>query len=143
MRIVKRRLDRDMKESILVFLRCFYTDFRNKYHYLGYPYSPFVNATENDILFKQLIRDIDKIVKPKYIPRFVLNLAHLYGMDNSIIRIRSRRIYKLRNKLTKCVLIQDVKIKYGTLRIYGSFNEEIWKLVDDLCTIVDETLEAY
>lgn len=52
------------------------------------------------------------------------------AFGNSICYIKYRPWYYIHHKLTKGVLITDIKDKYAGLRIYGYFNEEIDKIID-------------
>jgi hypothetical protein len=113
-------------------VKCFQSG--DKYSYLGVYWNIFNEGTDNYNILDKFIKDVDKIVKPKYIPRWFLNLLHLWGNDNSIIKVRNRRISQYKDKLTKSILITDIKIKYGTIRIYGYFPQSI----EDLITEVEE-----
>jgi hypothetical protein len=86
-------------------------DFYEKYHYLGsVPY------TEKGDLFKAiypLILAMDYEAKPKWCPRWFLRFLHLFGSDNSIVRVRNRFLHDLSRKLTKGILIWDYKTKWS------------------------------
>jgi hypothetical protein len=62
-------------------------NFYEKYHYLGsVPYR------EDGKLFKALyplVLAMDYEAKPKWCPRWVLRFLHLFGSDNSIVRVRN------------------------------------------------------
>jgi hypothetical protein len=111
--------------TIGMVLDCFKQDFEKKYHYLGYVYPIFREGTEGYKLNTDLIKFIDKQTKPWWCPRSFLNLLNLLGNDNSIVRVRNRRLHKLLLKLTGGVRITDQKTKWDTVRIYGSFTKEI------------------
>lgn len=82
-----------------------------KYRYLG-KVSPEVPKTWEYIILEMLI-SIDKLVKPKYYPRFILNFIADKGEY-----IFDRRVY-----------ISQIKQKFGSLRVYGSFSEDIQKII--------------
>ena len=85
-------------------------DFYEKYQYLGsVPY------TDKGDLFKAiypLILAMDYEAKPKFCPRWFLRFLHLFGCDNSIVRVRNRFLHDLQRKLTKGTLIWDYKTKW-------------------------------
>ena len=85
-------------------------DFYEKYHYLGsVPYK------DRGDLFKAiypLILAMDYEAKPKFCPRWFLRFLHLFGCDNSIVRVRNRFLHDLQRKLTKGTLIWDYKTKW-------------------------------
>jgi len=86
-------------------------DFYEKYQYLGsVPY------TEKGDLFKAiypLVLAMDYEAKPKFCPRWFLRFLHLFGSDNSIVRVRNRFLHDLSRKLTKGILIWDYKTKWS------------------------------
>jgi hypothetical protein len=85
-------------------------DFYEKYHYLGaVPYR------EDGELFKALyplVLAMDYEVKPKWCPRWFLRFLHLFGSDNSIVRVRNRFLHDLEKRLTKGILMWDYKTKW-------------------------------
>jgi hypothetical protein len=85
-------------------------NFYEKYLYLGsVPYQ------EKGQLFKAmepLVIFMDYKAKPKYCPRFVLRFLHLFGNDNSIVRVRNWYLHRLYAKLSKCYMISDFKTKW-------------------------------
>jgi len=125
------------------FIKCFKKDFHNKYHYLGYLSIPFeigsvpYNHIENFIVW------LDEQVKPEYCPRWFLNLLHLYGNDNSIVRVKNWRLHKLHSRLTKHIMINDLKTKWGTMRIYGSFTDEMNEEIKKVRELVNPYIKIY
>jgi hypothetical protein len=67
---------------------------------------------------------MDYKAKPWWCPRWVLRFLHLFGSDNSIVRVRNRTLHDLSRKLTKGLLITDYKTKWTyydlRLSIYGN-----------------------
>jgi hypothetical protein len=55
---------------------------------------------------------MDYEAKPKFCPRWFLRFLHLFGCDNSIVRVRNRFLHDLQRKLTKGTLIWDYKTKW-------------------------------
>ena len=96
-------------------------DFYEKYNYLGsVPYS---KAGEIFQAMEPLVIYMDYKAKPKYCPRWVLRFLHLFGSDNSIVRVRNRTLHNLGRRLTKGFLIVDYKTKWTDydlrISIYG------------------------
>ena len=122
------------KMTIKRFISCFRNDQYNKYKYLGYISNPYLKGTIEYDLVLDFVKFVDKIAKPKYIPRFVLRLIELFGNDNSIVRVRNWKLHKLSNKLLKNIRITDIKTKWHDhdLRIYGYFPEVISNELDEL-----------
>jgi len=84
--------------------------FYEKYKYLGsVPWSE-----EGDIFkaMEPLVIFMDYKARPWWCPRFVLRFLHLFGDDNSIVRVRNRRLSELKRKLTKGYGIVDYKTKW-------------------------------
>jgi hypothetical protein len=85
-------------------------DFYEKYHYLGsVPYR------EQGDLFKAiypLVLAMDYEAKPKWCPRWFLRFLHLFGSDNSIVRVRNRFLHDLEQRLTKGIIMWDYKTKW-------------------------------
>lgn len=91
--------------------------FSEKYSYLG----AMVYRDEGiffDALYP-LVLALDYRAKPKWCPRWFLRFLHLFGSDNSIVRIRNWTLYNLEKKLTKGIQFTDWKTKwaYYDLRI--------------------------
>lgn len=89
-------------------------NFWEKYHYLGYvPYD------DNMTMLHGLVFALDGYARPWWCPRWFLRLLHLFGSDNSLVRVRNRRLHNLERKLLKGILIWDIKTKwsYYDLRI--------------------------
>ena len=86
-------------------------NFYEKYKYLGsIPW-----GKEGD-LFKAiypLVLAMDYEAKPKMCPRWFLRFLHMFGSDNSIVRVRNRFLHNLENKLTKGILMWDHKTKWS------------------------------
>jgi hypothetical protein len=86
-------------------------DFYEKYHYLGsVPYR------EQGDLFKAiypLVLAMDYEAKPKWCPRWFLRFLHLFGSDNSIVRVRNRFLHELERRLTKGIIMWDYKTKWS------------------------------
>jgi hypothetical protein len=105
-------------------------NFYEKYHYLGS-----IPHRENGKLFKAIlpiILTMDYEAKPKWCPRWFLRLLHLFGNDNSIIRVRNRTLHNLQVKLTKGIMLMDWKTKWNDydLRISAYAPEHINELTN-------------
>lgn len=97
-------------------------DFYEKYRYLGsVPWK-----SESDIfqVLEPLVIFMDNKAKPWWCPRWFLRFLHLFGNDNSIVRVRNRFWSNLSDKLTKNIMIVDYKTKWVDydlrLSIYGN-----------------------
>lgn len=98
-------------------------DFHEKYQYLGC-----VPWNEDGAIFRAmepLVIFLDYKAKPKWCPRWFLRFLHLFGSDNSIVRVRNRTLYNLEKRLTKGVHIMDYKTKWKwydlRISVYGTF----------------------
>lgn len=105
-------------------------NFYEKYHYLGsVPWNE-----EGDIFqaMEPLVIFMDSKAKPWWCPRWFLRFLHLFGSDNSIVRVRNRTLHNLSRRLTKGYLIVDYKTKWQwydlRISIYG--NEQMNWLAD-------------
>jgi hypothetical protein len=107
-------------------------DFYEKYHYLGsVPYK------ESGDLFKAiypLVLAMDYEAKPKWCPRWFLRFLHLFGSDNSIVRVRNRFLHDLGRRLTKGIIMWDYKTKWADydLRISISGPKHLQNLADGI-----------
>jgi len=107
-------------------------NFWEKYRYLGS-----IPFNEDGKIFKAmipLVLTMDYEAKPKWVPRWFLRFLHLFGSDNSIVRVRNFRLHELKNKLTKGILIWDYKMKWEwyDLRISVSGDTYLMDLADDI-----------
>ena len=96
-------------------------DFYEKYQYLGsVPYG------DGDIFkaMEPLVIFMDYKAKPKYCPRWFLRFLQLFGNDNSIVRVRNRRLSNLKRRLTKGIQLTDYKTKWYDydlrISVYGT-----------------------
>ena len=108
--------------------------FNEKYKYLGS-----VPRDEDGDIFKAmepLVIFMDHKARPKWCPRWFLRFLHLFGNDNSIVRVRNHRLSNLKNKLTKGIMIWDYKTKWEwyDLRISVSADQQINDLAADIET---------
>jgi hypothetical protein len=110
-----------------------------KYSYLGYTYLSIPEPWKP--IVSRFLRDVDKIIRPWYIPRIFLNIVNNLATGGSVVRVRSWFWLRVLEYFTKGVHITDIKDKYATLRIYGSFTDDIWKLqeaAEEACTHICE-----
>jgi len=108
--------------------------FYEKYGYLGS-----VPWREEGPIFKAmepLVIYMDYKAKPFWCPRWLIRLLHLFGSDNSIVRVRNRKLHNLKNKITKGCLIWDYKTKWSDydLRISVTGTNEMQFLADAIET---------
>jgi len=104
-------------------------DFEEKYSYLGcvpYGKGDIFKAMEPLVIF------MDYKAKPKWCPRWFLRFLHLFGSDNSIVRVRNRTLYNLERRLTKSIKLTDYKTKWYDydlrISVYGT--EQMQNLAD-------------
>ena len=97
-------------------------DFYEKYKHLGS-----VPWSEEGAIFKAmepLVIFMDYKAKPKWCPRWVLRFLQLFGNDNSIVRVRNRRLSNLKRRLTKGIQLTDYKTKWYDydlrISVYGT-----------------------
>jgi len=104
--------------------------FHEKYSYLGCV--PYENDGPYFKAIYPLVLAMDYEAKPKWCPRWVLRFLHLFGSDNSIVRVRNFRLHGLSKKLTKGILMWDWKTKWRDydLRISISGPEHLQDLSD-------------
>lgn len=108
--------------------------FNEKYKYLGS-----VPWDEDGDIFKAmepLVIFMDHRARPKWCPRWFLRFLHLFGNDNSIVRMRNYRLSRLKTKLTGGIMIWDYKTKWQwyDLRISVSADQQTQDLADDIET---------
>jgi len=97
-------------------------DFYEKYMYLGS-----VPWNAEGAIFKAmepLVIFMDYKARPKWCPRWFLRLLQLFGNDNSIVRVRNRRLSNLKRMLTKGIQLTDYKTKWYDydlrISVYGT-----------------------
>lgn len=106
--------------------------FHEKYGYLGCV--PWNGTSDIFKAMEPLVIFMDYKAKPWWCPRFVLRFLHLFGDDNSIIRVRNRRLSELKRKLTKGYGIVDYKTKWQwyDLRISIAGTDQMWDLANSI-----------
>jgi len=96
--------------------------FNEKYKYLGRV--PWKESGEMFQAMEPLVIFMDSKAKPWWCPRFILRLLHLFGDDNSIVRVRNRFLSNLKQKITKGYTLVDYKTKWEwydlRLSVYGT-----------------------
>ena len=107
-------------------------NFQEKYEYLGSV--PYREDTDLFNAIYPLVLAMDYRAKPKWCPRWFLRFLHLFGSDNSIIRIRNRYLHNLEKKLTKGIIMWDYKTKWThyDLRISISGPEHLVNLSNSI-----------
>ena len=120
---------------------CF--SYKHRRSYIGIDWNLFKEGTQGYNLIEEFLDFVASRAKKWWTPYWLLNLLHLFGNDNSIVRCRSPRISRWHIMLTNGIMITDIKEKYGTLRIYGSFTPEIQDKLNELELLIDSMLEPY
>jgi hypothetical protein len=105
-------------------------NFAEKYGYLGA--IPGYYKSEKMSMLKSLVIAMDYEAKPYWCPRWFLRFLNLFGSDNSIVRVRNRKLHNLQRKLTKGIMMWDHKTKWSDydLRISISAPEYLQDLAD-------------
>jgi hypothetical protein len=117
-------------------VECFFPEHGYEYDYLGYAYYRVKedgSIIPGEQVIKEFLQQVDRVARPKLCPRFVLRLLNLFGNDKSIVRMRSLRLANWFSRLTKGIRITDMKWKYDSFRIYGSFTKELDRLAQETC----------
>lgn len=85
-------------------------NFAEKYRYLG------TGVWQTKGIYYEalypLVISLDYNAKPTWCPRWFLRFLHLFGNDNSIVRVRNRRLSNLHRQLTKGIMFIDWKTKW-------------------------------
>lgn len=102
--------------------------FSQKYSHVGYSYLSIPKQWES--IVRVCIMDIEKLMWPKYLPFWFKRLIHYLATGNSIVRIKYWWAHRLRNYLTGHTMIQQIKDKFATLRIYGYFSQEMEDIIN-------------
>jgi len=128
--------DISLNDIIKVF---FPTDFYTRYSYLGSV--PWNTGGEIFKAMEPLVIFMDYKAKPWWCPRWFLRFLHLFGSDNSIVRVRNRTLHDLQYKLTGGIMIVDYKTKWSDydLRISVYGDKQIQDLADSIETMVYDT----
>lgn len=105
-------------------------NFHEKYQYLGSV--PWKESGEIFLAMEPLVIFMDYKARPWWCPRFVLRFLHLFGDDNSIVRVRNRSLSDLKRKITKGYTLVDYKTKWQwyDLRISVAGTEQMHNLAD-------------
>ena len=81
--------------------------FYEKFIYLGaIPYKVEMS------MIHALVIAMDYEARPWWCPRWFLRFLHLFGNDNSLVRVRNFRLNRLHTKITKGVFMWDYKTKW-------------------------------
>lgn len=102
-------------------------NFYEKHRYLG---SVPDNKTPSMIV--SLVMAMDAEAKPSWCPRWFLRFLHLFGSDNSLVRVRNRVLHNLKVELTRGIQMWDYKTKWShyDLRISISAPSHLQDLAD-------------
>lgn len=105
-------------------------NFYEKYRYLGS--IPWKDEGDYFKALYPLVLAMDYEAKPKWCPRWFLRFLHLFGSDNSIVRVRNRTLHNLSKKLTKGIFFVDWKTKWSDydLRISVHAPQHLQDLAD-------------
>ncbi len=105
-------------------------EFYKKYSHVGYSFLG-VPDSWKPVVKNAVIKIEKEMWKPSWLPLFLKRWIHQLARGKSVVNIRNQSFYNLRNKLTKGMMITDIKTKYANLCIYGHFNDEIEKIIEN------------
>lgn len=105
--------------------------FHKKYRHVGNSYADASVPAGWIPIVKKAIIEIEKLMWPRWMPKFLKRLIHHLATGGSFVKIKYYWAYKLRGKLTKHCIIQDIKEKFASLRIYGSFTYEMQNVITE------------
>lgn len=109
----------------------------NQHYYVGIHWNFFKKDTPEYELLQKFIEVASEKAKPIWMPWQFMNLLFLFAADNSIVKVRIPWLYyNVFLKLTKGLMITDIKEKFGTLRIYGNFDKELSDLADETIDLI-------
>lgn len=105
--------------------------FWEKYRYLGaIPY-----YDDKDMLHA-LVLAMDGYTRPSWCPKWFLRFLHLFGSDNSVVRVRNRWLHNLQNRITKGTFMWDYKTKWSDYDLRISISGP--KFLQDLADAIEE-----
>jgi len=106
--------------------------FAYKYKHLGYSYTGSIPGPWEEPV-QEFLKYIERKSWPKYLPRFICRAIHYLAYQRGgSYWIRYNYWYNLRTEITKHIIIYDIKEKFGGIRIYGIFSDEINNELDKL-----------
>ena len=103
--------------------------FQKKYIHCGYSFLDVPYHWEQHV--RKAIVDIEKVMWPQWMPFWLKHIIHWLACKNHIYKTNYYWAENLRAYLTNSTRITQIKDKYGGLRIYGYFNDEIDKIVEE------------
>ena len=107
-------------------------NFWEKYRYLGNV--PFKEEGRIFDALLPLVLLMDYESKPWWCPRWFLRFLHLFGNDNSVVKVRNWKLHRLFTKITKGNRLVDYKTKWSEndLRIHVNGSDRVMDLADDI-----------
>lgn len=100
-----------------------------KYRYI-YNGRPEVPETWTPIIL-DMLKQLDKVFRPKYIPIYILNLAH--DSDNKLMK-------SYLNKLIGNFKIDVIKQKFARLSVYGKY-DKVEDIISNTVMLCNDTCE--
>ena len=87
-----------------------------------------------------LVIAVDYEARPWWCPRWFLRFLHLFGNDNSLVRVRNFRLNRLHTKITKGIFMWDYKTKWQWFRRFEP-DFKVWKTNQELRQYLDTLYE--
>jgi hypothetical protein len=109
-------------------------DFYEKYKYLGSV--PYNEGSDIFNALYPLVMLMDREAKPWWCPRWFLRFLHLFGNDNSIVRVRNFYLYNIHRRITKGIMFIDYKTKWHDYDLRISVAAP--KYIQDLADMVED-----
>lgn len=109
-----------------------------KYRHLGIVYPEVSSAWKPIIL--EMLEELDKVLTPKWIPRFLLNIITNLAFKKSG-EVRYKLFYNIYKKLGIKGEIQQIKSKFANLKVSGTIPSEFIYIIQNAEIACDLTCE--
>jgi len=114
--------------------------FSKKYKHLGTSYPGVPKGWKQ--LTMECLQEIEEEMWPQWMPYWLKRFIHYQATGNSVVKVKSNFWYKIRSYFTNGMIVFDVKDKYSTLRIYGTFNDKIHTIIERYEEEAEKTCEV-
>ena len=103
--------------------------FEKKYSHIG---NAWVSVPKGWVsIVEGALIEVEKLMWPqRWMPMCIKRIITKLATGGSVVRIKFWWAYHLRERLTKGCIVQDIKEKYASLRIYGSFTKEMRQIIE-------------
>lgn len=118
----------------------FTTTFSERYSHIGYSHLNIPDGWKS-IVERGIVR-IEREMWVRWLPMPLKRLIHYLAYGRSVVYIKSNFWYNVRNFLTRGQIVTDIKDKFASLRIYGYFNDNLDKIVEEIISECDYVCEV-